>query len=188
VTQINQDTQLKIAKLEAMLEEDPAKHVYRIDRAAFTDEELFELEMKHIFEGNWIFLAHETQIPNPNDYLSVYVGRQPVIITRDRNGELHAMANTCTHRGAVLARHKKGNKSSFTCPFHGWTFNNTGKLLKVKDQSADAGYPEHFNKNGSHDLVKLGAFESYRGFLFGSVNPNVVPLTEYLGKLPRSST
>jgi len=182
VTQINQDTQLKIAKLEAMLEEDPAKHVYRIDRAAFTDEELFELEMKHIFEGNWIFLAHETQIPNPNDYLSVYVGRQPVIITRDRNGELHAMANTCTHRGAVLARHKKGNKSSFTCPFHGWTFNNTGKLLKVKDQSADAGYPEHFNKNGSHDLVKLGAFESYRGFLFGSVNPNVVPLTEYLGE------
>ena len=68
VTQTTQDTQLKISKLEAMLEEDPAKHVYRIDRAAFTDEELFELEMKHIFEGNWIFLAHESQIPNPNDY------------------------------------------------------------------------------------------------------------------------
>jgi len=182
VTQVNQDTQAKIAKLEAMLEEDTAKNMYRIDRAAFTDEELFELEMKHIFEGNWIFLAHESQIPNVNDYLNIYVGRQPVLITRDKTGQLHAMANTCTHRGATLARHKKGNKSSFTCPFHGWTFNNSGKLLKVKDQSPDAGYPECFNKEGSHDLVKLGAFENYRGFLFGSINPDVVPLADYLGE------
>lgn len=182
MTQVNQDTQAKIAKLEAMLEEDTAKNMYRIDRAAFTDEELFELEMKHIFEGNWIFLAHESQIPNVNDYLNIYVGRQPVLITRDKTGQLHAMANTCTHRGATLARHKKGNKSSFTCPFHGWTFNNSGKLLKVKDQSPDAGYPECFNKEGSHDLVKLGAFENYRGFLFGSINPDVVPLADYLGE------
>ena len=182
MTQVNQDTQAKIAKLEAMLEEDTAKNMYRIDRAAFTDEELFELEMKHIFEGNWIFLAHESQIPNVNDYLNIYVGRQPVLITRDKTGQLHAMANTCTHRGATLARHKKGNKSSFTCPFHGWTFNNSGKLLKVKDQPPDAGYPECFNKNGSHDLVKLGAFENYRGFLFGSINPDVVPLADYLGE------
>ena len=182
MTQVNQDTQAKIAKLEAMLEEDTAKNMYRIDRAAFTDEELFELEMKHIFEGNWIFLAHESQIPNVNDYLNIYVGRQPVLITRDKTGQLHAMANTCTHRGATLARHKKGNKSSFTCPFHGWTFNNSGKLLKVKDQTPDAGYPECFNKDGSHDLVKLGAFENYRGFLFGSINPDVVPLADYLGE------
>nr|WP_298623514.1 benzoate 1,2-dioxygenase large subunit [uncultured Zoogloea sp.] len=182
MTQTTQDSQLKISKLEAMLEEDPAKQVYRIDRAAFTDQELFELEMKYIFEGNWIFMAHESQIPNPNDYYTLYVGRQPVIITRDKNGQLHAMANTCTHRGATLARHKKGNKSSFTCPFHGWTFNNAGKLLKVKDQNPDAGYPECFNKDGSHDLVKLGAFESYRGFLFGSLNPDVVPLVEHLGE------
>lgn len=182
MTQVNQDTQAKIAKLEAMLEEDTAKNMYRIDRAAFTDEELFELEMKHIFEGNWIFLAHESQIPNPNDYLNIYVGRQPVLITRDKTGQLHAMANTCTHRGATLARHKKGNKSSFTCPFHGWTFNNSGKLLKVKDQTPDAGYPECFNKDGSHDLVKLGAFENYRGFLFGSINPNVSSLADYLGE------
>ena len=182
MTQVNQDTQAKIAKLEAMLEEDTAKNMYRIDRAAFTDEELFELEMKHIFEGNWIFLAHESQIPNVNDYLNIYVGRQPVLVTRDKTGQLHAMANTCTHRGATLARHKKGNKSSFTCPFHGWTFNNSGKLLKVKDQTPDAGYPECFNKDGSHDLVKLGAFENYRGFLFGSINPDVVPLADYLGE------
>ncbi|MCA3391910.1 MAG: benzoate 1,2-dioxygenase large subunit, partial [Roseomonas sp.] len=68
-----------------------------------------------------------------------------------------------------------------TCPFHGWTFNNSGKLLKVKDPN-DAGYPESFNKDGSHDLTKVARFESYRGFLFGSLNPDVKPLTEHLGE------
>jgi len=171
-----------LAKLDALLEDDPVEHKYRLDRSVFTDEQLFDLEMKHIFEGNWVYLAHESQIANVNDYLTVYVGRQPVVITRSKDGKLNALANTCTHRGAILCRHKKGNKSSFTCPFHGWTFNNAGKLLKVKDNSTEAGYPSSFNCEGSHDLAKLGAFENYRGFLFGSVNPDVVPLKEHLGE------
>ena len=182
MTQTQEHNGINVAQLEAMLHEDPDKHIYQLDRAAFTDEQLFELELKYIFEGNWVYLAHESQIPNINDFLTVFIGRQPVVITRSRDGKLHALANTCTHRGAILCRHKKGNRSSFTCPFHGWTFNNSGKLLKVKDQSPDAGYPPSFNCEGSHDMKKLGAFESYRGFLFGSVNPDVVPLKEHLGE------
>ena len=104
MTHTNQDIQNKLERLDAMLEEDREKHIYRLDRSAFTDEELFELEMKYIFEGNWVFLAHESQIPNANDYLTVQVGRQPVVITRDRAGQLHGLINTCTHRGAILAR------------------------------------------------------------------------------------
>jgi benzoate/toluate 1,2-dioxygenase alpha subunit len=169
-------------RLKELLKEDPLTHDYRIDRSVFTDEELFELEMKYIFEGNWIFLAHESQIPNPNDYFSTFIGRQPIMITRDKNGELNAFLNTCTHRGATLCRHKKGNKSSFTCPFHGWTFSNTGKLLKVKDQNKDAGYPQDFNAGGKLGLVRVPKFESYRGFLFGSLNPDVPTLAEHLGE------
>ncbi|CAN5498297.1 benzoate 1,2-dioxygenase large subunit [soil metagenome] len=168
--------------LDALLQDDPVNHLYRLDRSVFTDEQLFDLEMKHIFEGNWVYLAHESQIANVNDYLTVYIGRQPVVITRSKDGQLNALANTCTHRGAILCRHKKGNKASFTCPFHGWTFSNKGKLLKVKDNNAEAGYPPSFNCEGSHDLHALGAFENYRGFLFGSVNPDVAPLKEHLGE------
>ncbi|NLH83070.1 MAG: Rieske 2Fe-2S domain-containing protein, partial [Phyllobacteriaceae bacterium] len=171
-----------IAGLKSLLEEDPTSRIHRLDRSVFTDEDLFELEMKYIFEGNWVYLAHESQIPNVGDFYTVMVGRQPVVITRGKDGKLNALINTCTHRGATLCRHKKGNRSSFTCPFHGWTFSNNGKLLKVKDQSPDAGYPESFNKAGSHDMVKLGAFDGYRGFLFGSIEPDVLPLTEHLGE------
>ena len=163
------------------LEENPEKGVFRVARNIFTDPELLELEIKHIFEGNWIYLAHESQIPDKNDYFTTTMGRQPIFIARNRNGELNAFINACSHRGAMLCRYKRANKSTFTCPFHGWTFNNSGKLLKVKDPEG-AGYPEEFNKEGSYDLKKVPRFESYRGFLFGSLNPDVLPLKEHLGE------
>ncbi|MFF7601930.1 benzoate 1,2-dioxygenase large subunit [Streptomyces mirabilis] len=166
--------------LENALVEDSDSGVYRVRRSVFTDEELFELEMKHIFEGNWVYLAHESQIPDVGDYFTTYIGRQPVIISRDKQGELHALINACSHRGAMLCRRKTDKRTTFTCPFHGWTFNNTGKLLKVKDPRG-AGYPEQFNTDGSHDLTKVARFESYRGFLFGSLNADVKPLTDHLG-------
>jgi benzoate/toluate 1,2-dioxygenase subunit alpha len=170
-----------LERLEASVEEDPKTGNYRCKRDIFTDPELFELEMMHIWEGNWIYLAHESQIPNKNDYFTTYIGRQPIVIARDRNGVLNAFINACSHRGAMICRHKRGNKSTYTCPFHGWTFNNTGKLLKAKDPEG-AGYPDTFNKGGSHDLTKVARFENYRGFLFGSLNPNVSTLAEHLGE------
>jgi benzoate/toluate 1,2-dioxygenase alpha subunit len=174
----------KLKHIDDYLVEDHARGDYRLHRSAFTDEALFELEMQHIFEGNWIYLAHESQIPANNDYFTTTIGRQPVVITRNRQGELNALINSCTHRGAMLCRHKRGSKATFTCPFHGWTFNNSGKLLKVKDPEG-AGYPECFNHEGSHDLKKVARFENYRGFLFGSLNANVPSLAEFLGDAAR---
>ncbi|AKE91866.1 MULTISPECIES: benzoate 1,2-dioxygenase large subunit [Rhodococcus] len=168
------------AALDGALVEDAASGRYQVRRNIFTDEEVFELEMKHIFEGNWVYLAHESQVPNNGDYFTTYIGRQPVVISRDKEGELHCLINACSHRGAMLCRRKTDNRTTFTCPFHGWTFRNNGKLLKVKDPR-DAGYPEGFNKDGSHDLTKVARFESYRGFLFGSLNEDVKPLEEHLG-------
>ncbi|MBP6563810.1 MAG: benzoate 1,2-dioxygenase large subunit [Neisseriaceae bacterium] len=171
----------QVATVEQFLVEDPAKGTYRLHRQAFTDEALFALEMTHIFEGNWLYLAHESQIPNVHDYYTTTMGRQPILIARNKEGVLNAFINACSHRGAMLCRHKKGNKATYTCPFHGWTFNNSGKLLKVKDPK-EAGYPEGFNQEGSHDLKQIAHFENYRGFLFGSLNPDSMPLSAYLGE------
>ena len=167
--------------LDTAVQDDADTGQFRCKRNIFTDASIFELEMKHIFEGNWIYLAHESQIPNVNDYFTTFMGRQPIFIARNKQGQLNAFINACSHRGAMLCRHKKGNKAAYTCPFHGWTFNNSGKLLKVKDADG-AGYPESFNKDGSHDLTKVARFEAYRGFLFGSLNADVKPLAEHLGE------
>lgn len=172
---------LKALQLSELLVKDKEKCEHKVHRSIFTNKELFELEMKYIFEGNWIYLAHESQIPNINDYYTTYIGRQPIVITKNRQGELNAFLNTCAHRGVTLCRFKKGNKGTFTCPFHGWTFNNSGKLLKIKDPE-EPGYSECFNKNGSHDLKKIAKFGNYRGFLFGSLNPNSSSLEDWLGE------
>jgi benzoate/toluate 1,2-dioxygenase subunit alpha len=167
-------------RLDQAIVDDRENGIFRCRRDIFTDAELFELEMKHIFEGNWVYLAHESQIPDVNDYFTTTIGRQPIVITRDKAGTLHAVINACAHRGAMLCRRKHGNKASFTCQFHGWTFNNAGKLLKVKDGKTGE-YPQGFNTEGSHDLKRLPRFDNYRGFLFGSLSPDVAPLEEYLG-------
>ncbi|MBG6233666.1 benzoate/toluate 1,2-dioxygenase alpha subunit [Pedobacter sp. CAN_A7] len=167
--------------LEGLLVHDTEAGLYRHHRESFTHPELFELELKQIFESNWVYLAHESQIPEKNDYYSTYIGRQPIFISRNKEGELNAFINACSHKGAMVCRFKKGNKSTFTCPFHGWTFNNSGKLLKVKDPR-EADYPDQFNCEGSHDLKKVARFESYKGFLFGSLNADVISLADHLGE------
>lgn len=177
---IDKATELDLL-LATAVQDDKDAGVFRCRRDIFTNADLFELEMKHIFEGNWVYLAHESQLPNNNDYYTTHIGRQPVVVTRDKTGELHAVINACAHKGAMLCRRKHGNKGSFTCPFHGWTFSNAGKLLKVKDEKTTQ-YPEQFNTNGSHDLKRVPRFQNYRGFLFGSLNPDVVPLEEFLGE------
>jgi benzoate/toluate 1,2-dioxygenase alpha subunit len=167
--------------LDTAVADDSASGVHRVSRDIFTDPQIFELEMQHIFEGNWIYLAHESQIPNRNDYFTTCIGRQPIFLARNKDDEINAFINACSHRGSMICRHKRGTKATFTCPFHGWTFSNSGRLLKVKDPDG-AGYPEQFHVEGSHDLKKIARFEAYRGFLFGSLNPDVKPLAEHLGE------
>ena len=166
--------------LAEALVEDPESGVYRANRSIFTDPDLFELETKHLFEGNWLYLAHESQVPDPGDYFTTHIGRTPVVITRDKQGELNCLVNACSHRGAMLCRRKRDNRTTLTCPFHGRSATATS-CSRSKDPR-DAGYPEQFNTDGSHDLTKVARFESYRGFLFGSPQPRRQTLDELLGE------
>ena len=165
-------------KIVGMLSEDAEGGLFRVHRSAFLDEELFEFEMKHIFEANWVFLGHESQLPNPHDFITGYIGRQPVIISRSGEGELVGYLNTCSHRGSQLQTAKCGNARRHTCPFHSWTFSSSGKLLAFGD-SPTAGYGDSFKK-ADLDLAPVARLESYRGFIFGSLSADVLDLEDYL--------
>ena len=160
--------------------DDPESGIFRCRRDVFTDPEIFEREMKYIFESSWVYLGHESQVANKNDFFSTWIGRVPVILTRSKDGEINALVNACAHRGAKLCRKKRGNMPMLVCPFHGWSFRNDGRLLMAKDKSSGA-YPDSFDRDGSHDLtrVRLG---NYRGFLFGSMSDDTPSLEEYLGE------
>lgn len=163
--------------VEGCLDFRPADGVYRIAREMFTEPELFDLEMEMIFEKNWIYACHESEIPNPNDFVTMRAGRQPMIITRDASGKLNALVNACQHRGATLARVCKGRQAAFTCPFHAWTYKTDGRLVKVK---APSEYPEDFDL-AAHSLKKA-RIESYKGFVFISLDlEGTDSLEDFLG-------
>nr|WP_312971642.1 anthranilate 1,2-dioxygenase large subunit [Pseudomonas sp.] len=155
----------------------PGEGVFRIARDMFTEPELFDLEMELIFEKNWIYACHESEIANQHDFLTMRAGRQPMIITRDGEGRLHALINACQHRGTTLTRVMKGNQSTFTCPFHAWCYKSDGRLVKVK---APGEYPEGFDK--ATRGLKKARIESYKGFVFISLDATGTDsLEEFLG-------
>jgi phenylpropionate dioxygenase-like ring-hydroxylating dioxygenase large terminal subunit len=149
----------------------------RIHRRLFTDPEIFEEEMHKIFGGSWVFLIHEAEIPNLHDFKAVTLGRRPIIVTRSADGKIHALLNRCTHRGSLVCVEVEGNASRFQCPFHHWTFASDGTLLALPFPK---GQGPAFDKQ-AHRLGRLPRVESYRGYVFGSLNPDVEPLIEYLG-------
>ncbi len=162
------------------LDDRPEDGIYRLDRRVFTDPEIFELEMTQVFEKTWLFLCHESQIAKPHDFMTTYMGRQPVIINRGEDGEIRGFINACAHRGAQLVNVCKGNKKVFACPFHGWCFKSSGELADFVDKE-NVGYSEAFNPD-ELGLTPVAKVASYRGFVFGSLNPEVGDLKTHLAE------
>ncbi|HDR8990740.1 TPA: Rieske 2Fe-2S domain-containing protein [Burkholderia vietnamiensis] len=164
-------------QLDGFIQHNPEQRA--IDRRIFTDPGLFAQEQSLIWEKVWVYVAHESQLPKPKDYLTGWIGSVPIVINRDKTGQFNAFVNICSHRGATLCRTSKGNSSNFVCPFHGWAFDAQGKLLAAMNEEG-AGYPEDFDKS-KRGLTKV-RLESYRGFLFATLNRQAESLEDYLAE------
>lgn len=173
-----QDAKLSVSDLEALFDRRPDEGIYRVDRSIYTDPAILELEQQHIFEGSWIFLCHESQLPNPHDFITTTMGRRPIFLQRDAEGVIGAFINACSHRGAQICRTESGNRKFHVCTYHGWTFDAQGKAVWV--QRPEQGYPENFSM-ADVPLERVARVDNYRGFVFGSLNADVPPLTEHLG-------
>ena len=149
----------------------------RVHRSIYTDAAIFEREMTHVFGAVWVYLAHESQIPRNDDFIAARLGLRPLIVTRDSAGQIRALYNRCTHRGARVCRQERGNARTFQCAYHGWTYFNTGKLRGVPWPD---GYACDF-KDAQFNLAQVPRVESYRGFIFGTLNLDAPSLKDYLG-------
>ena len=156
---------------------DKPGETFQVNRRLFTDPQLFQLEMKYIYEKVWIYMAHESEIPNAYDYMTGWVGRKPIMISRDQHGELRGFINACTHRGATLCRTKVGNTKKFMCSYHGWVFDTHGNLLAIKGDDRGGYNPAYFSR--SHDLQSVRV-QSYKGFVFATLNEEAPALPDYL--------
>jgi phenylpropionate dioxygenase-like ring-hydroxylating dioxygenase large terminal subunit len=152
----------------------------RVHRSLYTDRDVFAQEMERVFGGTWTYLAHESEIPQPHDFVRRRLGLRPVVVTRDKDGQVHGLLNRCTHRGATVCRVDSGSAKRFVCPYHNWTFDSTGKLVGVPMRR---GYGPGFDPS-TLDLGRLRV-ESYRGFVFGALDAALPPLEEHLGHAAR---
>ena len=149
----------------------------RVHDSVYTDPQIFEEEIDRIFHHGWVFVGHEGEVPEPGDYRSRELGRQPVIFARGDDGVVRVLMNRCTHRGAMVCPYERGNSRFFTCAYHGWTFRNSGGLVGVP-------HPEQYGDSFDRDALGLRPVprcDSYRGFVFASLSVDVVPLVEHLG-------
>jgi benzoate/toluate 1,2-dioxygenase alpha subunit len=156
----------------------PDEGVFRVDREVYTSADIFEEELTHIFEGSWNYVTHEELLPNPYDWVTAWIGRASIFVQRDKTGAIQGFRNACPHRGATLCRTEHGNSKYHICSYHGWTFAADGKNQWI--QRKEEGYCESIAAHAL-DLVKIARIESYRGFVFASLNHDVPPLAEYLG-------
>ena len=157
----------------------------RAHRKAYIDPDLFDLEMERIFENAWVYVGHESQVKNPGDYYLARIGRQPMMMTRDHNGEIHVLYNRCPHRGAQLCSARSGNAGRrIRCSYHAWMFNLDGSLDNIP---AIDGYDGTALTIDGEDfqVAKAQRAANYRGFWFASLAEDGISLEEHLGEAIR---
>jgi len=156
--------------------DDPQRGVFRVNRSVLAEPAAFEAEMRRIFDRVWLYFGHESEVPANGDFVARTLAHRPLLMCRGQDGVLRVFVNSCPHRGAEVCQEPRGNRRSFQCPYHAWTFRTTGELSGVPGQDA---FGPHWRRR-DFDLVQVRV-ESYRGFVFVCFDAGAADLPTYLG-------
>jgi 3-phenylpropionate/trans-cinnamate dioxygenase subunit alpha len=151
-----------------------------LSRRIFIEPEIYQQELERIFARCWLYLCHDSQIPQPGDFYTTYMGEDPVLVVRGSDGEVRAFLNVCRHRGNRLCRAEDGNAASFSCAYHGWTYRNDGRLVGVPY------HKEAYHGELDRDrwgLAPVAQLDQYKGLWFATFDPEAPLLLDYLGEM-----
>jgi phenylpropionate dioxygenase-like ring-hydroxylating dioxygenase large terminal subunit len=164
------DMHIPSASVDALIATD------RAHASLYTDPAIFDAEMTKVFESTWVWVAHASELAGPGSFKTAQIGRNPVIVVRDRTGDVHVHVNRCRHRASSLCEVPKGKTNSFVCPYHGWSYALDGTLRGVP---YEAGYAGGLDKT-QFPLRSLRV-EQYNGLIFATFNADIMPLSDFLG-------
>ena len=147
---------------------------HTLPQGLYTDPRAFEFDMAAIYGQSWLMAGFECELPTPGSYLSMMIGKWPVLITRDRHREIRAFHNSCRHRGSVLCQPGHGAAARLVCPYHRWTYDLNGSLL------AAGRMPDEFQKS-EHGLKPI-AIECVAGAMFVCLAEAPPPIADFAEK------
>ena len=158
-------TPLSRASLEAMIARRRPGH--SLEAPFYVSPQMFDVDLRLIFEKSWLFVASEPEVPEPGDYVTVQIGRNSVILVRDDDMQVRAFHNVCRHRGSRILQDPKGVTGNLVCPYHQWTYNLTGKLIHAENM-------QHCVSEGRHSLKPV-ALRNLAGLLYVSLSDTPPP-------------
>lgn len=109
---------------------------YSLPRDFYVDDDIFAADMKAVFETEWLFACNVAEIKRPGDYVTFDIGTNPVVVLRDREGQVRAFHNSCRHRGSKICTKDKGRANRLVCPYHQWVYELDGRLLDARQMPA----------------------------------------------------
>lgn len=139
----------------------------------YTSPEILELEKRRLFYKDWLVVGRVEEWPNPGDFKALEICDEPVVISRNKAGELKAFANVCRHRGVAVAC-GEGNATEFKCPYHAWIYDLDGKLVAPSRPRGITLHPER-----DCQLPPIG-IDTWGGFVFINFDEKAPPLADYL--------
>ena len=149
---------------------------FRVHRSTMTDPEILERERDRVFDQSWLFVGHESEIPNAFDFRSRNVGGRPIILSRHSDNSINVFINSCPHRGMAIETRPEGSGRFLKCFYHGWSFDTEGTLVALPDE---ASYGPDFDRHNLC-LARPPKVEVYRGFVFLAWTDDIVDLPTYL--------
>jgi benzoate/toluate 1,2-dioxygenase subunit alpha len=153
-----------------------------VHRDVYIDQEVFDLELEHLFANAWGYVGHDSQVPNAGDYITTTIGAQPVILSRHTDGTVHVLYNRCPHKGTKIAIDGCGNTGKFfRCPYHAWTFKTDGSLLAIplKKGYDKTGFETSTAAKG---MTPVRNVKNYRGFVFAKLNDTGPDFETFFGQ------
>ncbi len=153
-----------------------------VHRDVYVSEEVFQLEMEHMFPNSWVYVGHDSQVPNPGDYFGTTIGTQPVLLVRHTDGKVHVLHNRCPHKGTRITSETCGNTGKFfRCPYHAWSFKTDGSLLAIplKKGYENTGFEQSHAAPG---MAPVRHVRNYRGFVFAKINDSGLDFEEFFGE------
>ena len=158
-----------------------------VSRELYINDDIFEQELEQIYGRCWLFLGHESQLPNPGDFVVTRMGTEEVLLIRDRKDkQVRAFLNSCAHRGMKVCRYDQGNALVFTCPFHAWTYDTAGRLVGAAYQDDPRAYAGSSTRS-SGGCLRWPSSKTTTGHCGQLGTPRRLPLRITWGPSPRVS-